>query len=75
MRWPGEGCIGTSPLQELAGDLAPGAIVTVSAEIETADGPMLASEPVLLAAEPPAAARGAATCSTNHMACPRPKPS
>jgi hypothetical protein len=57
MRWTVEGCTGTSPLQELAGDPAPGAIVTVSAEIETADGPMLASEPVLLAAEPGAAAR------------------
>ncbi len=63
-RWSVEGCIGTLPLRLLAGSEfettsgpSPGAIVTVSADIESADGPVVASEPVLLAAEPGGLAR------------------
>ena len=63
-RWSVEGCIGTLPLQPLAGgDIdgadgpAPGAMVTASAEIESADGPFLACEPIVLALDPGGSAR------------------
>ncbi len=56
-RWCVEGCVGTVPLRPLAGtDVGAvggperGAIVTVGVELDTADGPMLACEPVVLAA-------------------------
>ena len=55
--WRLEGCVGTLPLQALPDGGIEGAIVTVSAEIETADGPMFACEPVLLASEAGGAAR------------------